>query len=64
MSAASDLLKNHQHIIKELRLITGGSGIFDVAVDGTMIFSKDAVDRHAHDGEVLELFQQHLGISG
>lgn len=63
MSAADDLLTNHQHIIKELRLVTGTSGIFDVHVDGQLIFSKDAVGRHAEEGEVLKLFAEHVGAS-
>jgi len=60
VSAIQDLLKNHQHIIKELRLVTGTSGIFDVEVDGTLIFSKDEVGRHAQEGEVLKLFREHV----
>lgn len=61
MGAATDLVNNHQHVIKELTLIPGTSGIFDVHVDGNLIFSKDAVDRHAEDGEVLRLFREHIG---
>ncbi len=61
MGAAADLVKNHQHIIKDLTLIPGTAGIFDVHVDGNLIFSKDAVDRHAEDGEVLRLFREHIG---
>lgn len=63
MSATHDLLTNHQHIIKELRLITGASGIFDVEVDGTLIFSKGTAGRHAEEGEVLKLFREHVGVA-
>ena len=56
MSAAKDLLQNYQHIIEELTLVTGASGIFDVAVDGEMLYSKDATGCHAESGEVLRLF--------
>ncbi|MFQ5733581.1 MAG: Rdx family protein [Planctomycetaceae bacterium] len=34
-------------------LIEGSGGIFDVVVDGKMIFSKQAVDRFPEDAEVL-----------
>ena len=61
MSVAADLVKNHQHIIKELALVPGTSGIFDVIVDGNLIFSKDAVGRHAEEGEVLRLFREQIG---
>ncbi len=57
MSAAHDLLQDYQHIIAELRLVTGSKGIFDVIVDGEMIFSKHITGRHADPGEVLELFR-------
>ena len=57
MSAANDLLHDYQHVIDELVLITGSKGIFDVIVDGEMLYSKAATGRHAQPGEVLELFR-------
>jgi predicted Rdx family selenoprotein len=57
VSAAHDLLHDYQHIIAELRLITGAKGIFDVIVDGDMLYSKGLTGRHAKPGEVLELFR-------
>ena len=47
MSATHDLLSNYQHIIGDLKLVTGGSGVFDVTVDGTTIYSKSETGRHA-----------------
>ena len=61
MSAASDLLTNYQHVITGLRLITGDKGVFDVAVDGDLIYSKAQTGRHAEPGEVLELFTDLMG---
>ena len=57
MSAAHDLLRDYQHVIAELRLITGSKGIFNVIVDGEMLYSKRSTGRHAEPGEVLELFR-------
>ena len=57
MSAANDLLRDYQHIIAELRLITGSKGIFDVIVDGEVLYSKAATGRHARPGEVLDLYR-------
>ena len=57
MSAARDLLHDYQHVIAELRLITGSKGVYDVVVDGEMLFSKKISGRHANPGEVLELFR-------
>ncbi len=58
MSAASDLLSSYQHVIEDLRLVTGARGVFDVTVDGEMLYSKKELDRHAEPGEVLELFRE------
>ena len=60
MSATQDLLFHYQHVIEELRLVTGSRGIFDVVVDGQMLYSKHAEGRHAHPGEVLERFRAFL----
>lgn len=61
MRATADLLTNYQHVIADLRLITGGSGVFDVTVDGELLYSKKATGRHAEDGEVLALFTELVG---
>lgn len=61
MSATEDLLKTYQHIISETTLIHGSKGIFDVIVDGEMLYSKDETGRHAESGEVLSLFTAKYG---
>ena len=61
MSAVSDLLSNYQHAITDLRLVMGGSGVFDVTVDGELLYSKKQTGRHAEDGEVLALFTELVG---
>ena len=57
MSVANDLLRDYQHVIAELTFITGSKGIFDVIVDGDVLYSKKTTGRHAEPGEVLELFR-------
>jgi selenoprotein W-related protein len=57
VSAASALLSTYQHVIGSLTLVTGSKGVFDVEVDGDMLYSKHATGRHAQPGEVLELFR-------
>jgi len=34
--------------------------VFDVEVDGTLLYSKKATGRHAEPGEVLELFRERI----
>jgi selenoprotein W-related protein len=57
VSAAHDLLHDYQHVIAELTLITGSKGVFDVVVDGDVLYSKKSTGRHAKRGEVLQLFR-------
>lgn len=58
MRAARDLLSNYQHVIERLTLTTGSNGVFDVTVDGDLIYSKDQTGRHDEPGEVLDLFEK------
>ena len=62
MSAANDLLHDYQHVIAEIRLVTGAKGVFDVVVDGDMLYSKRTTGRHAKPGEVLELFRNSFAV--
>lgn len=61
MSAVSDLLTDYQHVIDDLRLVTGDNGAFEVVVDGELVYSKHATGRHAEPGEVLEIFRSLVG---
>ena len=61
MRAAGDLLHDYQHVIAELALVTGSKGVFDVDVDGDLLYSKHATGRHAEPGEVLRLFRERIG---
>jgi len=61
VGAAEDLLANYQHVIEDLRLVTGENGVFDVTVDGDLIYSKAQTGRHAEPGEVLGLFANLMG---
>jgi selT/selW/selH-like putative selenoprotein len=45
----------------EIRLIESSGGLFEVAVDGKLVFSKKALRRHAEPGEVLQVIQQGRG---
>lgn len=61
MRTVEDLLRTYQHVIEELTVVTGAKGVFDVEVDGELIYSKHQTGRHAEPGEVLELFRARLG---
>jgi selT/selW/selH-like putative selenoprotein len=38
--------------------VKSSGGVFEVTVDGTLVFSKKALRRHAAPGEVLQLLRQ------
>jgi selenoprotein W-related protein len=61
VSVISDLLTHYQHIIADLRVVTGSKGVFDVVVEGTTIYSKHETGRHAEPGEVLQRFTEYIG---
>jgi selenoprotein W-related protein len=60
VSAAHDLLSKYQHVIDELTLVMGSKGVFDVVIDGELLYSKKAEGRHAKPGEVLERFRTRI----
>jgi predicted Rdx family selenoprotein len=61
VSAANDLLTNYQHVIDDLTLVMGSKGIYDIEIDGDMLYSKQKTGRHANTGEVLQLFESRYG---
>lgn len=61
MSAVNDIMSRYQHIVGSLTLTTGSKGVFDVSVDGDLVYSKAETGRHAEPGEVLELFVEKYG---
>ena len=60
MRTVDDLLHDYQHVIDELTVITASGGVFDVEVDGELLFSKKAEGRHVDDGEVLARFREQI----
>lgn len=45
----------------EVRLIDSSGGVFEVTMDGRLIYSKQALKRHAEPGEVLRLAREAQG---
>ncbi len=55
-----ELLKKYEREIEAISLIPSGNGLFEVMVNGNLIFSKDSIGRHAEEGEVDRLLQESL----
>jgi len=51
----ADELKNAMQV--ESKLVASGGGVFEITVDGKLIFSKKSLDRFPEEGEVLELIR-------
>jgi selenoprotein W-related protein len=49
-----------EHPIGSVALIPGGGGIFDVALDDRLIFSKSKAGRHALEGEIVSLIRKQM----
>lgn len=60
MRTVEDLLRDYQHVIESLEVVSGSGGVFTVEVDGEVLFSKAAAGRHAEPGEVLRLFRERV----
>jgi selenoprotein W-related protein len=58
-----ELLKAFEPDIKSLELIPSSGGVFEVEVNGSLIFSKKAAGRHAGTGEILNLVRGLAGAS-
>jgi selT/selW/selH-like putative selenoprotein len=48
----------------EVKLVQSSGGVFEVTLDGTLLFSKKALRRHAEPGEVLKLVRAAAGRRG
>lgn len=61
LRTAETLVRDYQHVLNRLELVMGSKGVFDVKVDGDVIFSKEEEERHPQPGEVLQRFRQVVG---
>jgi selenoprotein W-related protein len=41
-------------------MIPSGGGVFEVILGDELVFSKKALDRHAEEGEVVEIVRRKL----
>lgn len=57
----AELLDAWAPLIGRATLVPSSGGRFEVKLDGALIFSKAALDRHARPGEVRKLFEAVLG---
>ncbi len=58
MSLANELLKGFEMEIQSLNLLPSDGGKFEVSVNGSLLFSKKSLGRHAEAGEVVGLVRK------
>lgn len=51
------LLEEHEDDLAAIEVVTGANGIFDVHVDGELVFTKSMLGRYPEPDDVLPLVQ-------
>jgi selenoprotein W-related protein len=46
-----------EHSVVSLHIVPSAGGVFEVTIDGTLIFSKKQLKRHANPGEIMSLIR-------
>lgn len=60
MSLAEALLDEFGQDIRELKLMPSGGGVFEITVDGKLIFSKKQEHRHPTIDEIKKALRQTI----
>jgi selenoprotein W-related protein len=61
VSLTEELLKNYEHVVETITLVPSEGGVFEVTVNGQLLFSKLQLHRHAEPGEVLGMVRKLVG---
>ena len=51
-------MEEFEHSISELTIVPSGGGVFEVMVDGDLLFSKREKGRHAEYDEILDVIRK------
>jgi predicted Rdx family selenoprotein len=54
------LLEEHEDDIAAIEVVTGDDGIFNVHVDGTLVFTKSMLGRYPDPDDVIPLVRAQL----
>ena len=60
LKATEELLTAYEDRIAQITLIPSWNGVFEVVIDGTLIFSKTRLGRHARAGELVKIVGERL----
>jgi len=45
----------------DIQLVESSGGVYEITLDGELVFSKRQLGRHAEPGEVFRIIQERLG---
>ena len=57
---AARILEEMEHEIGAIEIVTGTGGIFDVHLDGELVFTKSMLGHYPQPDDVLPLVREHL----
>ena len=60
MSLTDEVLKAFEFQLASVELIPSKGGVFEVSLDGELLYSKRELGRHAEPGEVVRLLEARL----
>lgn len=55
------MLEEWEGVISALEVVTGTGGVFDVHVDGELVFTKQMLGRYPEPDDVMPLLRAKLG---
>lgn len=55
------ILEEMEHEIDSLEVVTGSGGIFDVHLDGELVFTKSMLGRYPEPEDVLPFLEEGIG---
>lgn len=58
---AARILEEMEHEIGSIEVVTGKGGIFDVHLDGALVFTKSMLGHYPQPEDVMPLLRERLG---
>jgi len=58
-----EILKAFEFQIAEWKIIPSRGGVFEVTIDGELVFSKKQLERHAEEGEIRQIIAAKLNVN-
>jgi len=56
----ASILEEWEDTVGAVEVVPGANGIFDVHVNGELVFTKSMLGRYPQPGEVVPLLREHL----